>query len=294
MPAISRLLTTKSEKGDKIFVLKDKVVELNRNLETVRIVNLPFNSPYIICQLDVNGDRKEEFLLYSDIEEKLVVYNEDFYKYGELRFKATSHSWNTSYYLSHADGHKVFVDSGGAGFFIKLKRNNLYYLGYLTYPGIYFVILLFLVLVKRINTLQVVQKESLKQRLVTLQLQAIKSQLDPHFTFNTLNSIASLIYLEDRELAYDYMNKFTQLLRGLINDAEMIYRSLGKELEFVTTYLELEKLRFGEKFNYEIVIGNDVSLKEQGAKACPSYIRGKCHQAWYNVAFGRRCFENKC
>jgi sensor histidine kinase YesM len=158
------------------------------------------------------------------------------------------------------------VDSGGAGFFVKLKRNNLYYLGYLTYPGIYFVILLFLVLVKRINTLQVVQKESLKQRLVTLQLQAIKSQLDPHFTFNTLNSIASLIYLEDRELAYDYMNKFTQLLRGLINDAEMIYRSLGKELEFVTTYLELEKLRFGEKFNYEIVIGNDVSLKEKVPK----------------------------
>jgi sensor histidine kinase YesM len=114
--------------------------------------------------------------------------------------------------------------------------------------------------------MQVVQKESLNRRLVTLQLQGIKSQLDPHFTFNTLNSIASLIYLEDRHLAYDYMNKFTQLLRGLINDANRIYRSLGEELEFVITYLDLEKLRFGDKFNYEIIIGEGVSQREQVPK----------------------------
>jgi len=120
--------------------------------------------------------------------------------------------------------------------------------------------------IKRINTLQVVQKESLNRRLVTLQLQGIKSQLDPHFTFNTLNSIASLIYLDDRELAYDYMNKFTQLLRNLINDAERIYRTLGEELEFVTTYLELEKLRFGEKFDYEIHIGDNITRLEQVPK----------------------------
>jgi len=149
---------------------------------------------------------------------------------------------------------------------LDLKQNKSIYLGYLAYPGVYFLILLFIILIKRINTLQVVQKESLNRRLVTLQLQAIKSQLDPHFTFNTLNSIASLIYLEDRELAYDYMNKFTHLLRGLINDAERIYRTLGEELEFVTTYLELEKLRFGERFNYEIHIGENINQREQVPK----------------------------
>jgi LytS/YehU family sensor histidine kinase len=62
------------------------------------------------------------------------------------------------------------------------------------------------------------------------------------------------------------MNKFTQLLRGLINDADRIYRSLGEELEFVTTYLDLEKLRFGDKFNYEIIIGDNVSQREQVPK----------------------------
>jgi sensor histidine kinase YesM len=147
-----------------------------------------------------------------------------------------------------------------------MKKNNFYYLGYLAYPGIYLLFFLFIFMIKKINTYQVVQKESLKQRLISLQLQGIKTQLDPHFTFNTLNSVASLIYLEDRQAAYDYMNKFTQLLRTMLNDAESIYRSLGEELEFVTTYLDLEKLRFGDKFTYEVRIADGISQKERVPK----------------------------
>ena len=119
-----------------------------------------------------------------------------------------------SHYSSKDHENKIFLAAGDYGYFLKLKKNNYYFLGFLAYPGIYILFLLFIILIKRINTLQVVQKESLNRRLVTLQLQGIKSQLDPHFTFNTLNSIASLIYLEDRQLAYDYMNKFTHLLQG--------------------------------------------------------------------------------
>jgi len=145
-------------------------------------------------------------------------------------------------------------------------KNRYYYFAFLTYPGIYIGFLMLILITKKITTYQVIQRESLKRRLVTLQLQAIKSQLDPHFTFNTLNSVASLIYLEDREAAYDYMHKFTHLLRGMLNDAERIYRSLREELEFVTTYLDLEKLRFGEKFNYYIDVSDEISQHVQVPK----------------------------
>jgi LytS/YehU family sensor histidine kinase len=158
------------------------------------------------------------------------------------------------------------MTSGENGYFFNLKRNKYYYLGFLAYPGIYTLFLLFIIVIKKINTRQVIQKESLKRRLVTLQLQGIKSQLDPHFTFNTLNSVASLIYFEDRQAAYDYMIKFTQLLRSMLNDAERVYRSLGEELDFVTTYLDLEKQRYGEKFIYKIEIGEGVSQREQVPK----------------------------
>ncbi len=266
LSGIVQLFVINSDNKDKIYLLKDKFLELNDNLEVVRSVALPFKSKLLTYKVDINGDGENEFLFYSDAEEKIAIYNSDLRKLTESKFKAPDLKWKFSDYLSKDHEHKLYVTSGNKGYFLTIKVNKLFYLGYMVYPGIYFLFLLFILLIKRINTLQVVQKESLNRRLVTLQLQGIKSQLDPHFTFNTLNSISSMIYQEDRKLAYDYMNKFTLLLRSLINDAERIYRSLGEELEFVTTYLDLEKLRFGDKFNYEIKVGDDISRLEQVPK----------------------------
>ncbi len=257
----------KNRNTDRLYLLANELIELNDQLKVVNKIKPPFNSYYNHYSCDINFDGESELLLYSTDEEKLVIYNAALRKLGEARLKGNDLDFRFSHYSSKDHENKIFLSAGGGnGYFLTLKRNSYYYLGYLAYPGIYLLIFVFIVLIKKINTLQVVQKESLKRRLVTLQLQSIKSQLDPHFTFNTLNSIASLIYLEDRQLAYDYMIKFTQLLRGLINDAERLYRSLGEELDFVTTYLDLEKLRFGEKFNYKIVIGEGVTRQEQVPK----------------------------
>ena len=265
---ITRLVVLKSRNADRIYLLGKEFLELNDQLSVINRVKSPFNSLFTYTYIeDIDFDGEPELLLYSLSEEKLVIYNAALQKIGETKLKGTQKLFRFSHYSSKDHENKTFLNAGGGyGYFLKLRSNSYYYLGYMAYAGIYLLFFGFIILIKRINTLQVVQKESLNRRLVTLQLQGIKSQLDPHFTFNTLNSIASLIYLEDRQLAYDYMNKFTQLLRGLINDAERIYRSLGEELEFVTTYLDLEKLRFGDKFNYEIIIGENVSRREQVPK----------------------------
>jgi two-component sensor histidine kinase len=250
----------------RIYLLGNVIIELNDKLDIVNQVKSPFTSYFSNYVYDIDFDGADELILYSENEEKLVVYNASLQKIVESKLKSTGHILRFSPFSNKDQENKVFLDAGDYGYFLKVKSNNYYYLAYLVYPVIYIMVLLFILLVKRINTLQVVQRESLNRRLVTLQLQGIKSQLDPHFTFNTLNSIASLIYLEDKHLAYDYMSKFTQLLRGLINDAERIYRSLSEELEFVTTYLELEKLRFGDRFNYEIHIGEEVNQRTQVPK----------------------------
>jgi two-component sensor histidine kinase len=261
-----RLFVNKYHQTDKLYVLGDKFLELNERLEVVNTINLPFHSNIFAYQTDLNADGEDEFLLYSEDEEELAVYSAGLQKMTELGFKTPDPLWKFSHYLSKNHEHKLFLSSGNSSYFFKLKRNNYYFLGYLAYPGIYILFFFFILLVSRINTYQVVQKESFKRRLITLQLQGIKAQLDPHFTFNTLNSVASLIYLEDRKTAYDYMNKFTSLLRGMLNDAERIYRSLGEELEFVTTYLDLEKLRFGDRLSYKIEIGEGVSQSDQVPK----------------------------
>jgi two-component sensor histidine kinase len=260
-------ITILRNKGvDRIYLLSSLLIEITDKLEVLKSIKSSLNSQFQTYQVDFDFDGENEIVMYSSDEEKLVIYNASLQKLAEARLKGTPNPIRFSVCSLKNHTSKIFMNARDYGYFLKLQRNDYYYLGYLAYPGIYFLCFLFILLIKRINTLQVVQKESLNRRLVTLQLQGIKSQLDPHFTFNTLNSIASLIYLEDRELAYDYMNKFTQLLRGLINDAERIYRSLGEELEFVTTYLELEKLRFGDRFNYEMSIDENVNQRDQVPK----------------------------
>jgi two-component sensor histidine kinase len=256
----------RSSPSDRIYLFGNKLFELNASLEVINAASLPFETKFFPFQADVNGDRKDEFLFYSPDEKKVAVYDANLRQLSDVNFYTDNTQWEFYPYLSSDHQYKLFVSSGKDGYFLKINRNGFYLIAYLLYPAIYFSIFFFIVLIKRIGSAQLKAKENLNNRLLTLQLQGIKAQLDPHFTFNTLNSIASLIYLEDRQTAYDYMRKFTQLLRSMLKDAEKIYRNLGEEIEFVTTYLELEKLRFGEKFNYEIEIGEGVTKLEQVPK----------------------------
>ncbi len=252
--------------SDKIIVVADKFFELNDKLEVTLSAELPFNTKADYYEADVNGDGEDEILVYSGVENKLAVFTSDLLKLDEEAFRTPDNSWKFYDYLDKDHVRHLFLGSGDEGYFLSLRENRYSFLGYLAYPGIYLFFFLFIVLIKRISTHQLKVKENINRRLLSLQLQGIKSQLDPHFTFNTLNSVASLIYLDDRQAAYDYMHKFTRLLRSMLNDAEKIFRNLGEELDFVTTYLDLEKLRFGDKLNFEIEVGEGVSKSEQVPK----------------------------
>ncbi|MBI9068494.1 MAG: histidine kinase [Salinivirgaceae bacterium] len=89
-----------------------------------------------------------------------------------------------------------------------------------------------------------------RNRILNMSLSTIKNQMDPHFTFNALNGIENLIMKEDRKTAYDYILKLSALIRNTLNDTDLTNRTLTEELEFVKAYLELEKFRFKDKFEY--------------------------------------------
>ena len=228
------------------------------------------------------------------MRKKLAVYNSDLHKLSEVNFSTDNTQWEFSPYLSGDHKYKLFVSSGKDGYFLKLRRNRYYLLSIFCTRLFISHCSSLLFSLKELEPHSLKRKRILNNRLLTLQLQGIKAQLDPHFTFNTLNSIASLIYLEDRHAAYDYMRKFTQLLRSMLNDAEKIYRNLGEEIDFVTTYLELEKLRFGEKFNYEIEIGEGVNKLEQVPKLVLQTFTENAVKHGIMPSLKRRINQNFC
>jgi two-component sensor histidine kinase len=261
-----RIFVRKAIPSDRIFLFGNKFYELNNELAVIRTVTLPFHNRFNLYTADMDGDGEDEYLLYSDEEKKLAVYSPDFHRYMTTDFDMSESQWSFSPYFTKDHKYKLYISSGGRSYFTTIRKNDYYLAAYLVHPAIYFACFFFILLIKRIGRNQQKAREDLNNRLITLQLQGIKAQLDPHFTFNTLNSIASLIYLEDRQTAYDYMRKFTELLRSMLNDAEKIYRNLSEEIEFVTTYLDLEKLRFGQKFTYVIEVGSDVNLRNKVPK----------------------------
>ena len=109
------------------------------------------------------------------------------------------------------------------------------------------------------------EKELNEERLTRLkvkaELEALQAKINPHFLFNTLNSIASLIS-ENPKAAESTVEKLSELFRYTLKDADQSTVTLGEELDIVRTYLEIEKVRFGDRLQYTINYeGNVVDVK---------------------------------
>lgn len=98
------------------------------------------------------------------------------------------------------------------------------------------------------------ETEQKEYAVKTSELKALRSQMNPHFLFNAMNSVQSLIIKDKKDDAYDYLTKLSQLIRKTLNLSEKTEVYLDEEIEQLTNYLQLEKLRFKKDFNYQIHI----------------------------------------
>ncbi|MEI7965757.1 MAG: histidine kinase [Chitinophagaceae bacterium] len=103
-----------------------------------------------------------------------------------------------------------------------------------------------------------VEKVLTEKKLSELEMQALKAQINPHFVFNCLNSIKGFIYDKDYLQADRYLDRFSDLMRRTIDNSDASIISLKDEIEYLDNYLQLEKLRFDEKFSYEILADEEI------------------------------------
>jgi anti-sigma regulatory factor (Ser/Thr protein kinase) len=99
-----------------------------------------------------------------------------------------------------------------------------------------------------------VEKVTTEKKLSELEMQALKAQINPHFVFNCLNSIKGFIYDKDFGQADKYLDKFSELLRSTLDNSSSSIISLQDEITYLDNYLQLEKLRFDDKFDYFVKV----------------------------------------
>lgn len=111
-----------------------------------------------------------------------------------------------------------------------------------------------LLLVRRISRRKERNRMKHIQQLQQLELKALRSQMNPHFIFNTLNAVQKYILENDKEASYRYLTRFSKLIRGFLENSRQTTISLQHELDLLRAYMEMETLRFRNKFSYEIEI----------------------------------------
>ncbi|HVU56207.1 MAG TPA: histidine kinase [Puia sp.] len=105
------------------------------------------------------------------------------------------------------------------------------------------------------------EEELLNKRMTEMEHTALQAQMNPHFIFNCLNSIQQYIFDQDILAANKYITGFAKLIRATLHNSTRDLIPLEDELEYLSTYLSLEKLRFKEKMSYAIEVASDLSIR---------------------------------
>ena len=98
----------------------------------------------------------------------------------------------------------------------------------------------------------------LREKLATAKLQALQSQMNPHFIFNCLTSIDNLIQTGEKDKATVYLAKFAKLIRAVLETSKSNTVPCWKDIETLNMYLELEALRFDGRFNYQVNVSPEI------------------------------------
>ena len=100
-----------------------------------------------------------------------------------------------------------------------------------------------------------------KKKVLLSELHALRSQMNPHFIFNTLSSIQSFITKNNSREAVNYLSKFSKLMRGTLENTQKQKIPIKDEIETLELYMDLEKLRLNNKFDYQIIIDREIDIQ---------------------------------
>lgn len=109
---------------------------------------------------------------------------------------------------------------------------------------------------------QTLHNEQLEKQLLQVELQSLKSQLNPHFLFNTLNSVTGLIRLNKNSNAITALSELGLMLRRVLENQDNQMTTLSKEMEFINSYLIIQKMRFEDKLDTQVDVDEDCLFLE--------------------------------
>jgi len=264
------------------YIPLDNVIKRNLNrrcyLSEIKIFNRPLNAdtlPQYLHVLELPHDRNFIELTFSSNEFEQPERLE--YRY---RLEGINSEWIYTNFLNRTISYNN-LNPGSYNFYTSIKNadgswsNNETSLNIIVLPAwwqtnwfkflatLIACSLVYLLVRWRIKSVR--RQEQLKgkheKEMLELEAKALRAQMNPHFIFNCMNSIKSLIQKNEQDKAVNYLTTFSKLIRTIFQNSDKREITLYDEIETCRLYTQLESMRFGNKFNYEFNMDETLDLK---------------------------------
>lgn len=203
--------------------------------------------------MDIDRDGKSELLQLNSKGKQFVIYEKSF-RYPvavDMPFYCGGDFYITTCNLKNQDAN-IFMQSGSNTLYFNYKSNPYYYLKFPFYLAMYILISLFFHFIFHIQKRNLMKKYEQEKYMSELELLTIKNQIDPHFTFNAINTLSGVIFEKDQKTAHRFLVELSSVIRSTLTNSKNISVKLEEELDFVKNYLNIQKLRHNDKFEFTI------------------------------------------
>ncbi|HRU56124.1 MAG TPA: histidine kinase [Bacteroidales bacterium] len=250
------LLPGKYPAGGTFYLVRNcngEIYEFDGELNVIKQKKMPeVEASHKPVVLDANGDGNPEYIFNGKGTRSIVITQENLedavvYRHNTPGFTVISRLQRKGF---PPELYLHFTDHGD---YIRFEKNKLFYFRYPFYAGIYLLIFGLLSLLSYLQKIRLDHRRQTELQIASLQMRAIKSQLDPHFTLNMLNSIGGLYATVKNRQKADYIfGKFAKLIRDTVISSDKVSVTISEEIEFVRNYIELERFRCDNRFDYSI------------------------------------------
>ncbi len=241
------------------FKLFDQEQELDKHIDFTRTLNLSYQDNFFSFSFVSPTLSGAQNVLYSYW---LEGFDQDWLPAGDRRY-ASYTNLSGGFYKFHVRA-KTPGNSWGTTRTINIMIDPPYWetWWFITVSILVFTGIIYRLYKYRLN--QALREEKLRsefsQKLAEVEMTALRAQMNPHFLFNSINSINSYIIKNSIEEATDYLSKFSRLIRLILHHSNAKIILLSEEIETIKLYLEMEALRFDGKFEYTFEISDTIEV----------------------------------
>ncbi|HPS61651.1 MAG TPA: histidine kinase [Bacteroidales bacterium] len=258
---VFNILRTDAQR-DRFFLLSGggtvEVVDSKlKTIETRKIDGL--DSPSCFA-FDIDGDGLRELIFPGSAAGPLVITRADLTEPVRIYHPFDLGGSNYQVIKDAGKAGELFVQSGDRYVVYAYNTNTLTWLRYPIWMVIYLLIAGFMALASHLAQISLRKRVEAERKIAEMQLLLLGNQLDPHFTFNAINSISASILHQDSSVANRNLLSLSRLMRANVMQSDRIDRSLAEELDFLQNYISLIHSRMESCFRYRIDLEEGVNL----------------------------------